>query len=131
MGLDQGATMDGRVAREAPCPTLSPGNCRFSGYGVDLRDIPSRRPAHEAEFIQPHHRVVPELEFHPDLAGDTLEQLGFLFEQVKRDLRMEPDRHLSFPALKTNPFERPLEPAGDHLRPKYPARPATGWAIGR
>ena len=89
---------------------------RRSGHRVQLRHVPPRRPAHQPELVQPHHRVVPQLEIEAGQLGERLQQRGLLLQQVERDLGMEPDRELALPVLVPRPLERPLQPPGHHLR---------------
>src|SRR5882724_5048760 len=60
-----------------------------SRHRVELRHIPSRRPAHESELVQPHHRIVTELEVDAGELRQRLKELGLLFEKVQRHLRVQ------------------------------------------
>src|SRR5438094_7998407 len=102
-----------------------------SRHGVQLRHVPPRRPAHETELVQPHHRVVTELEIDAGELRQRLKELGLFFEQVQRHLGVQPDRELTLAVLVARALEGALEPAGDDLRREYPAACGAGRAVGR
>jgi hypothetical protein len=58
------------------------------GHRIQVRDVPAGWPAHQSELVQPHHRVIPELDVHAGDLGQGLQQPGLLFQQVERHFRV-------------------------------------------
>jgi hypothetical protein len=55
---------------------------------VEISHIPAGRPAHQPEFVQPHHGVIPKLDIHAGHLAEALEQAGLLLQEVERDFRV-------------------------------------------
>src|SRR5689334_3607324 len=80
-----------------------------SGDRVQLRHVPARRPTHQPELIQPHHRIVAQLEIQPGELGEGLEQLGLFLEKIQGHLGVQPYRELALTVLVARALEGPLQ----------------------
>src|SRR5262249_25233834 len=92
---------------------------------------PPRRPAHQAEFVQPEHRIVPDFEVEPALGAEGPDELGLLLEQVEGDIRMEPDRELFLLLFHSGAPERALKPPRDDLVGEDTTSAVTGRTVAR
>src|SRR5262249_1773332 len=99
-------------------------------HGVELSYITAGRPTHEAELVQAHHGIVPQIEIDAGGLLELLQKLRFFLEQIERDLRMQAHRDLLLAPLVPYPLDGALEAASHHLGREHATGSATGGTFG-
>src|SRR5207249_4096029 len=100
-----------------------------SSHRIQLGDVSARRLGHHPEFIEPHHRVVSDLELESRLLLELAQEVRLLLHEVQGDIGMQPHGELALLVLRAGPLERALHTPHHYLGTEHAPRAVTGRAL--